>query len=79
MKIKPEHYEVLKTKMQKTLDDNLGIKERYKRKGLSKERFAWDICYATQSDLTSFICGILYKYLDDSHIQTALFKIIGEY
>ena len=74
MKMKKEHYELLKAEIAENLKSNPGIKETYKRRGFSKERFAWDIFHFNSS-----ICGVLYTYLYDAEIQTALFEIIGDY
>jgi hypothetical protein len=41
---------------------------------LSLKRYQWDITY--KAGLTAYICETLYKYLDDTHIQTALNRII---
>ena len=70
MKIKQEDYNELK----KAINIDSMIKALYKKQGASKERFAWDMLHTSLYDTR-----ILYKYLDDSHIQTALFKIVGEY
>jgi len=70
MKITDKDYNELKKAM--NTDDML--KAWYKKQGASKERFAWDMLHTSLYNTNK-----LYKYLDDSHIQTALFKIIGEY
>ena len=72
MKIKKEHFKELEEVI-----NNIHIsdwRKYYKEKGLSKERFIWDMFY-----LSKFDCNILYDYLNDSHIQTALSKIISKY
>ena len=78
MRIKEKHYQELK----KSIDDRLNVNnnrvvitDHYKNLGLSKERFAWDLFYNTAEGLINK----LTVYLNDSHIQTALFKIIREY
>ena len=70
MKITDKDYNELKKAM--VINDDL--KAFYKRYGRSKERFAWDMLHISFYDTNK-----LYKYLNDSNIQTALFKIIGEY
>jgi hypothetical protein len=42
--------------------------------GHSRQRYAWDMLWASGYDTS-----VLYEYLNDSHIETALFKIVGEY
>ena len=73
MKMKPEHYHILKEAMQKTIKDQI-LKE--KNMGLSEIRIVWDILWATK--LPSNFMFDLYGYLDDSHIQIVLLKILKE-
>ena len=49
-------------------------KKMYLQAGYSKERFAWDMLW-----VSDFKTAALYQYLCDSHIQTALYRIVGEY
>ena len=74
MKIKPQHYAALKEDIVKVMKNFPGIKSSYKAAGFSKERFAWSLLHVAKIDTK-----MLYAYLEDSHIQTALFKIIGNY
>jgi hypothetical protein len=49
-------------------------RDRYKAAGLSTTRYQWDmLCHA---GLMGWLCNTLYTYLEDSHIQTALNKIV---
>lgn len=72
MKIKPEHLQ--------TLVDNLApfdtdeLRSQYKAQGLSDKRYRWDLTYLSNS--TRFICDVLYEYMDDNHLDTALRKIV---
>lgn len=75
MKITKQHYNTLKTAMDKIINDD--IKSDYKKADLSKTRFAWDIAYS--SGLGNFIWNNLYEYLDGWDINTALLKIVGKY
>lgn len=71
MKIKPEHYEHIKNAVAENM-----IKipfSKYKEQGLSGERYRWDLFWA--SGLSKFLCGTLYKYLNDDHVDTALRRI----
>ncbi len=40
------------------------------------KRLRWDL--ANYADLTEFFCSVVYKYADDSHIDTALKQIMRE-
>jgi len=84
MKIKPNHYEVLKINIEAILEklnaDNKlvesyesgNFRNSEKTKDLQK-RFCFDLLHACK--LNSFVCNDLYPYLNDSHIYTALKKI----
>lgn len=53
----------------------------YKAQGLTDRRYRWDLTYLAghASDPKSccrFICDVLYEYLTDDHIDTALRSII---
>ena len=77
MKIKKEHFLKIKSDIDNFLKNRPELKIRYKNEKLSKERFAWDIFWACID--VFFAQKVLYQYLNDSHIETALFKIIGDY
>jgi len=71
VKITKEHYEQMALAM-------FGIhteakKTEYAQAGLSGKRYRWDM--ARNAGLMPFICDTLYKYCDDSHIDTALRQI----
>lgn len=40
------------------------------------KRYRWDLHYA--AGLTRFVCDNLYSYVNDTHIDTALRRIVGE-
>lgn len=48
-------------------------RDRYKVDGLSDMRFRWDCLHISRFDVCS-----LYAYLNDSHIDTALKRIVKE-
>ncbi len=84
MKMKPEHYEALKKAMRpivksKTWPDHLVfIKTETKAKDPEK-RARWDALFASRTKLPPhFINDVLYAYLDDTHIDTALKSIMRE-
>jgi len=50
------------------------LQVEYKQHDLSEKRLRWDIFNACVP--LPFICQVLYKYLNDEHIDTALRKWI---
>jgi len=81
MKIKPEHFEHLKTEINKTLEKYPNIVEEYENGNFARaekvkdlqKRFCFDLSYG--SGLNRFICDTLYTYINDDHLYTALKKI----
>jgi hypothetical protein len=78
MKIKSEHLEHMRSKINLFLRDNPYIIEKYEKgeftrsdkiKDLQK-RFCFDMAFI--SGLTTFICEELYSYVNNDHIYTAL-------
>ena len=79
-----KHYAILETAINETLavhNSNGELVDCYetgqfhnadKTKDLQK-RFCFDVLFG--SGLQSFVCNDLYKYLDDTHIYTALKSI----
>lgn len=76
MKMIPEHLELLKEAIHRTLDARPGVIEEYKRVGLSDMRLRWDMLWATKTvgvmPRDRWTTDVLYKYLNDDHIDTAL-------
>lgn len=72
MKIKPEHLQTLVDNI--THFDTNELRCQYRAQGLSDKRYRWDLAYMSNS--TRFICDVLYVYMDDTHIDTALRKIV---
>lgn len=84
MKIKPEHYDLLKGICDATLNQYPNARKEYQDQGLSEERFRWDILWRALKDAGIRIGHAhnddelpLYDYLNDDHIDTALRKIVG--
>lgn len=76
MKIKPEDYEHLKSAIALIPRDK-ALAHKALTLGSDKERrFRWDLLYKAR--LSPWICDNLYSYLNDSHIDTALKKIVLE-
>ena len=72
MKIKPEHYEYMKSAIlgnakAPTLPD-------YLAKGLTEKRWRWDLFY--MANLSRWVCDNVYSYANDDHIDTALRNIL---
>jgi hypothetical protein len=79
MKIKPDHYQVLKTGLTAVLNTYPHRQEDYEKQGLSHTRFVWDTFYLAKIKIGDGVGmpGLpLYGYLNDSHIDTALKHII---
>lgn len=72
MKMQPVHFEHMRSSIAKF--DTDFHRSRYAAAGLSTTRYQWDLVRA--AGLTPWLCETLYSYLNDSHIQTALNKIV---
>jgi hypothetical protein len=81
MKINPEHYGYMKNEIDNYLKSNPGIVNAYETgefprsdrvKDLQR-RFCFDMSY--YAGLTPFVCKVLYQYVNDTHIYTALKRI----
>jgi hypothetical protein len=74
MKIKTADYNALRDAIEYWFRGEFTAwKDRYKVNGLSDERFRWDCLYISRFDVSE-----LYAYLNDSHIDTALKRIVRE-
>lgn len=81
MKMKPEHFSHLKQAIEKVLQENPDVVEKYEtgkflRSDKVKDlqtRFNFDLFHV--SGQNQWACDVLYKYLNDSHIETALNQI----
>ena len=71
MKITKEDYEALNQACLKVLETYPDVRGIYIRAGSTFTRFSWDVMRASKYD-----CINLYHYLNDSHIDTALSKIL---
>ena len=79
MKIKPEHYDHMKTAMQPFADRIAAHRQFIIEEGKAKDvekRLRWDIHYAAK--LSPWICEHVYPYANDVHIDTALRAIMKE-
>jgi hypothetical protein len=80
MKIKPEHYEHMKQAINAIPEEGKKAHFEYLKtddrvKDINK-RFRWDCFHAAK--LSIFACDVLYYYLNDTHIDTALKAIVPE-
>lgn len=81
MKITPEHLEELRKAV--TPLDTPERRERYRQAGLAdmdlNKRYRWDLLYGSKLKIGDGrgMSGLpLYAYLDDTHIDTALRRIV---
>ena len=86
MKIIKEDYQRLKGLCLEVLEKNQGAQIIYKDKGLSEERFRWDLYHKVTHEAQLWgrvedylFCRRLYDYLNDDHLDTALKSIVAEY
>ena len=80
MKMKQEHYTYLKAKLEHLAEKIDTHRKWLIADGTAKDiemRLRWDLLYAAKID--TFICDKLYPYLNDSHIDTALRKIMVDF
>lgn len=84
MKIKTEHYVSLKDALQAVASQipalAASIREDGKYKDFDK-RLRWDCLWAAQRDGSldrDFVVKVLYTYMDDTHIDTALKHVMAE-
>lgn len=75
MKMKPEHYRYLKEKIDAMPNKEI-VYKYYREHGLNDERYRWDLLLSC--NLIAWIHDNLYGYLNDSHIDTALRRILKE-
>jgi hypothetical protein len=73
MKIKQEDYNNLKAAIKKSHLFNPEHKQKYENEGFTDERYRWDCLWTSKYNF-----NYLYKYLNDSHIDTALKSIVNE-
>lgn len=74
MKIQPEHFEHMKQAIETTMARFPVAQYRAQNPTFSDKRIRWD--YWRAAGLLSFTCDVLYKYLSDEHIDTALRAIV---
>lgn len=82
--MKQKHYNILKEEMQRVIAKYPTSHKDYQEKGLSDERWRWDLLEASRILLLNehnchgrfeIVELPVYDYLNDDHIDTALRKI----
>jgi len=73
MKMKLEHYKELEAAVNKVLTDRPNLRKIYIHANATFSRFCWDVFWASGYNLKT-----LYDYLNDSHINTAMAKILNK-
>ena len=82
MKMKPEHFEYLREKVEHYLADNPTVLESYANGDFYNSDKCCDLQLRVCSDLSRlavgsiWICDNLYPYLLDSHLFTAMKRIV---
>ena len=79
MKITKEHYEGLKTWIKPFAGQIEQRRQAIISEGKAQDvekRLRWDLLWASKQ--TDFVCKVLYLYLNDDHIDTALKQIVKE-
>ena len=80
MKVTQKHYDVIREGMEKVLRDYPDMETEYRDEGHGPRKYRWDVFYiaSLRNYLPKdYLNTVLYKYLNDHHIDTALFKILG--
>lgn len=80
MKIKPEHYALLESAVNRARQENpAATREAYLAAGLTEMRWRWDLLSASRLRIGDGIGqkdGVpIYAYANDDHIDTALRRI----
>lgn len=69
MKVNKHDYDALRVAV--LSKHSKDIQHNYREQGLSDKRYRWDLLWASK-----FNFGAMYDYCNDTHIDTALRKII---
>lgn len=70
----PAHLRILRAAIVK--HDWESRRNHYAAPGLSDERYRWDLARYAVPNFDRWMCDVLYSYLDDEHIDTALRSIV---
>ena len=76
MKMKPKHYSQLEQSIRLVqLEHPDATIQSYHEQGLTVKRLRWALFHVACDD--GYFNRVLHAYLDDSHIDTALKRIVG--
>ena len=86
MKIKQEHYDAIKDQILIVVNEVkqdsgrsfIDLHMDYIEQGLSEIRFRWDLWWISSGNRSTDFIYELYDYLNDTHIDTALKRIVKE-
>ncbi len=82
MKINKKDFDALESAIRDAIEVKPSAVKQYKDAGLTLNRFAWDLFHYTDRYVTDdkgdkrMFSTLLYEYLNDAHIQTALKRIV---
>ena len=74
MKIKPEHFEQIKTAIAKVIENQGDRSQAYRKEGFTPMRYRWDLLRAS-AITPSWVVDNIYPYANDDHMDTVLRKI----
>ena len=74
LKMKPEHYKNIAEALDAIADKIKAARPKYAAAGLSDMRLRWDSFAAAKinGDSVNWQCKVLYPYLNDKHVDSAL-------
>lgn len=77
MKITPEHLETLRSMIMPVMQRVPVEEYRHNNPQFSDKRIRWDYFHAAGRPALDFLCNVLYPYMNDTHMDTALKSIVG--
>ena len=77
MKIKAEHFATLKSLIESVKAQTPVSEYAKANPTFSPKRVRWDYYHATGAAGRELLCGTLYQYMNDDHMDTALRAIVG--
>jgi len=77
MKITDTDYAKLVDLIKPVMDRMPVVDYRTMNPGFSDKRVRWDYFHAAGVTALKFLCDDLYKYMNDTHMDTALKSIVG--
>jgi hypothetical protein len=83
MKMNKEDFRILSEMIIPLRKEAYLIEQAYKKQGVSNKRFRWALLHIAderraKAGQERFVTTVLYEYLDDTHIDTALRKIMDQ-